>query len=500
MTASEDLLQVDADGFESWRTAARGLLAVGAAPETVQWIDRRSQAGRQQSTFDFALDRSERSPANGAKQLVNASPTTLHRVPKAFLDLAKTVAQHRSPERWSLLYRMLWRLTGGERHLLEIASDGDVYRARQMEKAIHRDAHKMKAFVRFRKTGSGDAERFVAWHRPDHYVVPITAPFFARRFDVMRWAILTPDESVWWDGEKLEFGPGCAREAAGNAAASGDGLPDDDEIESLWKTYYASIFNPARVKLKAMRAEMPKKHWATMPETELIEGLVRQAPRRVDEMVEKNSQQIGAEPFVPSGKCSLETLRSAVAECQGCDLYRDANHVVFGEGASQAKLMLVGEQPGDSEDVAGKPFVGPAGQLLDEVLAEVGLDRNELYITNAVKHFKWKPSGKRRLHVKPSSREISACRPWLSKEVEAVKPAMIVCLGATAASVILGPSFRITKQRGEVVKTDFARWTMATYHPSALLRMPDAESRATMRNLFTKDLRAAAEYLETLNV
>ena len=522
MTASEELLQVEADSFEAWRNAARRLLACGAAPATIQWIDRRSQAGKLQRTLSFTdqnvSDSSvaangqvghEKQSRAGQGSVLPSSP--VHRVPQAFLDLAKSVAQHRSTERWSLLYRMLWRITGGERHLLEIASDSDVYRARQMEKAIRRDAHKMKAFVRFRKTGNGDSERFVAWHQPDHYVVPIVAPFFARRFDVMKWAILTPDESVWWDGEQLEFGPGCSRAVAGNrsgvseSAGADSPLPSDDEMEALWKTYYASIFNPARVKLKAMRAEMPKKHWKTMPETELIEGLIRQAPRRVDEMVEKSSQQLGAESFIPSGLsatdsvCSLQTLKRAAEGCRGCDLYQNANHIVFGEGQAKASLMLIGEQPGDSEDVAGRPFIGPAGQLLDEVLLEVGIDREQLYITNAVKHFKWKASGKRRLHVKPSSREISACRPWLVREVELVKPKMVVCLGATAASVVLGPSFRITKQRGEVIKTDFARWTMATYHPSALLRVPDADSRLTMRRLFTDDLRAAADYLKILS-
>ena len=495
MTASEELLQVEVDSYESWRLAARGLLASGAAPATIHWIDRRSQRGSQQQTLSFS---------NVVVATQNQRPELAFKVPRAFLDLSQTVAQHRSPRRWELLYRMLWRITGGERQLLEIASDVDVYQARQMEKAISRDAHKMKAFLRFRKIGAGEGERYVAWHRPDHYVVPLTAGFFARRFDVMRWAILTPDESVFWNGSELEFAPGCPRGSVRSGLKlkndqSSNDPPNDDEMEDLWKTYYASIFNPARIKLDAMRAEMPKKHWATMPETELIAGLVRQAPQRVDEMIKKSSQQLGAEAFLPSAGCSLETLNTAAAECRGCDLYQAASHVVFGRGPAEAQLMLVGEQPGDLEDLEGEPFVGPSGQLLEEVLEEVGLRRADLYITNAVKHFKWKPSGKRRLHVKPASREISACRPWLVREIETVKPAMIVCLGATAAGVILGPSFRVTKQRGEVVKTEFASRAMATYHPSALLRVPDPVSRATMRSLFAEDLAVAAEYLRNLS-
>jgi DNA polymerase len=488
MSASEDLLRVEVDSFDRWRSSARRLLICGASPETVMWVDRRGGGRDQQSLLEPVGRTLDQIADDAADKGSDQSAAGVHRVPQSFLDCARMVAHHRSAECWGLLYRMLWRITGGQRHLMEIASDRDVHRARAMQKAVSRDAHKMKAFVRFRKTVQGDGERYVAWHRPDHYVVPVTADFFARRFDVMRWAILTPDQSVFWDGDRLEYGPGCPRSAA----------PTDDEMESLWKTYYSSIFNPARVKLRAMRAEMPKKHWATMPETALIDSLVRQSPKRVDEMVEKNDQTQGAEVYLPADCKSLSALGDAAAGCRGCDLHREATQTVFGRGPRQASLMLIGEQPGDQEDLAGEPFVGPAGQLLDDVMDQVGLRRDQLYVTNAVKHFKWKPAGKRRLHVKPSSREISACRPWLLAEIEAVRPLMIVCLGATAASVILGPAFRITKQRGVVMKTDFARWTMATYHPSAVLRVPDETSRETMRRLLTEDLTAAADYLRNI--
>jgi DNA polymerase len=201
-----------------------------------------------------------------------------------------------------------------------------------------------------------------------------------------------------------------------------------------------------------------------------------------------------AAEFVPATH-SLQKLRAAAAHCEGCDLFRRATQTVFGEGSRTARLMLVGEQPGDQEDREGHPFVGPAGRMLDEVLQDVGIDRKTVYVTNAVKHFKWIPRGKRRLHSKPSSRETAACRPWLEAEINAIKPEVIVLLGATAAQAFLGPQFRITKQRGQWIEGEGETRLMATYHPSALLRAPDPESRERMRGEFAADLKLVAKRL-----
>ncbi|MFL6589972.1 MAG: UdgX family uracil-DNA binding protein [Chthoniobacterales bacterium] len=190
---------------------------------------------------------------------------------------------------------------------------------------------------------------------------------------------------------------------------------------------------------------------------------------------------------------SLTTLRAAAKTCTACHLFRHATQTVFGEGPKGATLMLVGEQPGDQEDVAGKPFVGPAGKMLDRALEDAGIDRTEVYVTNTVKHFKWEPRGKRRLHKKPNSREIAACRPWLEAELRVVRPGLLVCLGATAAQAIFGPSFRVTRDRGKVLKADLAPRVLATVHPSSLLRQPDEESREREYKLFVADLRAAVK-------
>src|SRR5216110_666177 len=198
-----------------------------------------------------------------------------------------------------------------------------------------------------------------------------------------------------------------------------------------------------------------------------------------------------ARPATPPDTSSLSTVREAAKGCTACHLHKRATQTVFGEGPKKAPIMLVGEQPGDYEDVAGKPFVGPAGKIMDQALEEAGIDRKKVYVTNAVKHFKWEPRGKRRIHKKPNAREIAACRPWLEAELRLVKPKLLVCLGATAAQAILGPTFRVTRERGKVLSSKFAPRVMATVHPSSLLRQPDEASREREYKRFVVDLRAA---------
>jgi DNA polymerase len=204
-----------------------------------------------------------------------------------------------------------------------------------------------------------------------------------------------------------------------------------------------------------------------------------------------------AAEFLPAGG-KLRTLRNASRDCRGCDLWERATQTVFGEGAAGAKVMFVGEQPGDREDIEGRPFVGPAGQLLDRSLEQAGIDRDEVYITNVVKHFKWEPRGKRRIHKKPNLEEITACRPWLEAELDQVEPEILVCLGATAAQALLGPSFRVTKQRGIFVDSPLAPAVTATVHPSSILRAPDDAAREIETEAFVRDLAVIARKLEEM--
>ncbi|MBB6143934.1 DNA polymerase [Silvibacterium bohemicum] len=201
-----------------------------------------------------------------------------------------------------------------------------------------------------------------------------------------------------------------------------------------------------------------------------------------------------ARQYLPE-KITLHALQETAKGCRGCDLYRDATQTVFGEGQRGAEIIFIGEQPGDQEDIAGKPFVGPAGRLLDTCMEAAGIDRKAAYVTNAVKHFKWEPRGKRRIHKKPSMREIAACRPWLDAEVEAVSPKLIVCLGATAAQALLGSSFRVTQERGTIKKVEGYPPILATVHPSSILRAPDDETRKKETELFIADLKIVAGHV-----
>lgn len=358
----------------------------------------------------------------------------------------------------------------------------------------------MKAFVRFRAvTEPGhDDPRYVAWFEPDHHIVAHASGFFRRRFASMRWSILTPDTCAHWEGGgEVWSTPGTNRSAA----------PEADEMETAWQTYYRHIFNPARVKLAAMRAEMPQKYWKNLPEARLIPELIRHADRRAATMTgvprPEQTLRCGPRPTAPdiarhqaietAPADSLEQLSLQAAGCRDCPLAGPATRTVFGEGPADACLMIVGEQPGDREDLAGRPFVGPAGQLLDRALAKAGIDRQETYVTNAVKHFKYRPTGRARLHARPDAAELRACWPWLEAEIRLVKPELIVCLGGTAASALLGGPVRVRQQRSRLLARD-GRQVLVTVHPAYLLRLPDSRS-AVERAAFVADLVRAADAL-----
>lgn len=205
----------------------------------------------------------------------------------------------------------------------------------------------------------------------------------------------------------------------------------------------------------------------------------------------KDSPENSAREFFPDRK-SLKAFREAAADCKACDLWERATQTVFGNGARQAEIVFVGEQPGNEEDLSGKPFVGPAGRLFDDALVEAGIDRSQTYVTNVVKHFKWEPRGKRRIHKKPNAAEVNACRPWLEAEISLIRPNIIVCLGATAAQTLLGPKFKVSKQRGQFIESTLASYIMATVHPSSILRAPDDETRHLETRRFIDDLKKVA--------
>ncbi|HYP15837.1 MAG TPA: UdgX family uracil-DNA binding protein [Opitutus sp.] len=471
------MTELSFDGsFADWKRAARAALAAQQPPGAVRWVDRRlAQA-------ELTLPAAE--PA--ATSTVPDPPAEV-RVPREFVALAADVRSHRNAERWALLYRVLWRLTHDEPHLLDIRIDPDLAALHAMAKAVQREIHKMHAFVRFREVTQADGEVwFVAWFEPQHDVTEAAAPFFVDRFHGMKWSILTPDRCAHWDRQTLRFTPG----------ASASDAPPIDAAEDLWRVYYTSIFNPARVKVNAMTSEMPRRFWKNLPEAKAIPHLLASATPRVDGMLASSAaRSSGLDAFSPAPvppTRDLGALRDAAATCRACPLWRNATCTVFGGGPANARIVVVGEQPGDQEDRAGQPFVGPAGQLFDRALQAAGLQRSSLYVTNAVKHFKWTPRGKRRLHQKPNAREIAACRPWLEAELAAVQPELIVCLGSTAAQSVLQTPVRVLETRGQRLPTSFGAPALITVHPSSLLRLPTSADQAAAFDAFVADLKLLA--------
>lgn len=463
--------------FDGWRKAARVLALNDVKPSDVTW----RVAGAAPELFE---------PTDPPLEPLHGTFS----VPARFVELAEIAILHRNPERFALLYRLLWRLRQNH-DLLEIATDSDVAEISSMAKAVRRDEHKMHAFVRFREIGREQKSHFVAWFEPEYHIVELAAPFFARRFADMPWSILTPDHCAHWDGHAISFTQGVSKSEA----------PTADRLEETWRRYYASIFNPARLKVQAMQKEMPRKYWRNLPEASLIKPLIESAERTASAMIvneasephkpQKRPEPLKADEMPRKRADDIETLREEAADCRACHLYKHATQTVFGEGQQTARIMLVGEQPGDKEDLAGKPFVGPAGQMLDRALEEAGIDRRKVYVTNAVKHFKFVPRGKVRLHQKPNTPEIRACRQWYERELAAIKPELVVAMGASAAQSVLGKITPINKNRGRPIDLADGTRALVTVHPSYLLRLPDAEAKAREYRRFVQDLKMAAAML-----
>jgi probable DNA metabolism protein len=445
--------EVDWDGF---RQAARRLAMDGVAADQVAW-----SVGEPADLFVALEAQPPPAPAAGFT------------LPRALVELAQTVLQARDAERFSLLYALIRRAHGGEREVLEQTTDPLVHRAKRLAQAVRRDTHKFRAFLRFSETAAADgAARHVGWFEPEQFVVEANAGFFARRFGDAAWSILTPYRSAHGTGAARWFGPGVAWS---------DALDEARLTETLRKA-------------GAMASRAPQKYWQNLPAAAAIPELVRAAQGGMDTMVDPpvlSPPRAPARPHrasAPAASGRLAKAAADAAECRRCTLWERATQTVFGEGPADAKIMFVGEQPGDQEDLAGRPFVGPAGQLFDRAMAEAGLNRQAVYVTNAVKHFKFEPRGKRRIHAKPDTTEIVACKVWLDIERGEVMPQVLVLMGATAARAVLERVVAITRERGK--KLPFGNGTaVVTVHPSYLLRLPDEASKAREYAAFVTDLK-----------
>ncbi|MEX1235143.1 MAG: UdgX family uracil-DNA binding protein [Roseovarius sp.] len=459
----------------AWREAARGLLAAGVPPGDVLW----NAEGQQEAPDLFGTE---------VSALVPTGDIT---VPRSFVALANSVCFHSDPQRYARLYALLWRLRAAP-HLMSDRADPDLAKLRQMEKAVHRCRHKMRAFVRFREiTAPGTNRRsFAAWFEPTHYTLEMNAAFFRDRFADMNWRIVTPDVTAIYDGADVRLEPG----------QDPPHLPEDAS-EELWLTYFRSIFNPARLKVSAMTSEMPRKYWKNLPEAAAIPDMIAGAPARARAMAAAAPtlppvRAARAQAQLAAHKCAWTDggagLEADIRACTRCPLHCHATQAVCGEGPEDARLMIVGEQPGDQEDLAGRPFVGPAGQLFTRLAGQAGLDREAAYLTNAVKHFKHIPRGRRRIHQRPDAGEVAHCKWWLDAEIARTQPDLILAMGATAALALTGSGARITARRGRIERGLAGRDVLLTLHPSYLLRQPDEAARARATDDFCADLAQAA--------
>jgi DNA polymerase len=420
--------QTDWDG---WRGAARRLALAGIEPAAVDW----SVGGASDALPD----------ASGGFSL-----------PRALVSLAAIAIQARQPDRFGLLYSLVWRAHAGER-LMDDPSDPDLVLARRLALAVRAEAHRMRTNMRFLPA----AGRFLGWYAPAHFVLPANAQLMVRRFPDIPFSVITPDGAAHWDGAALRFGSGLRH------------ADDDATLLAWWEEFGADLLDQAEA-------------GTSVPEAEDLDEIPRPPDRPPLGPV---VLPVAADPGL------LRTAREALA-CKLCPLYEPATQTVFGEGPADAPVMFVGEQPGDQEDTIGRPFVGPAGQMMDRALEEAGIDRRTIYVTNAVKHFKFTQRGRRRIHQTPEVPEIQACNSWLVRERALIRPRLLVLMGGSAARAVTGRAVTISRERGRPMTLPDGQTAFVTVHPSYLLRLPDAESKKREYAAFVRDLQAVKTLME----
>jgi DNA polymerase len=417
--------------WEGWRKATRSLVLAGVAPEDVRWSVRSHDE--------------EGDPVQ--------EKTGSFGVSRTLVTLASFAIQARDRERFDLLYRLVWRAHAGEK-----ADAAETRSAHGLAFAVRAEAHKMRTLLRYLPMQEGNRTRYLGWYEPAHYVLEANAQLIARRFPDLVFSILTPDGGAHWDGTELRFSSGVAS------------VSDDEALQSWWRKHHASLLRDARV-------------GTAIPEAEQLD----EVPRPPDH------PPLGPVVLPLHADAPLQDAMHEASDCRRCHLHELATQTVFGEGPAHAKVLFVGEQPGDQEDVIGRPFVGPAGQIMDRAMEEAGIDRRTVYITNAVKHFKFEPRGKRRIHKTPEAPEIQACRFWLDVELVRLRPKLVVAMGGTAARALLGRAVTITRERGRPIEMPDGQAAFVTVHPSFLLRVPDEDAKAREYRAFVDDLRKVAE-------
>jgi DNA polymerase len=457
--------------FSGWRRTARQLIEDHIAPSNINWQSQNAGNDLFSAPFEALID----------------TRSSNVKIPKQLAELLTLAACYRSEQRWALLYKVLWRVVNGDPAAM-LAGDEDGSELHRWAKAVRREIHHMHAFLRFRQRElAAGAPEYLAWHEPAHDVLALAAPHFSDRMGQTSWLIATPDAAALWDGHTLRIETPCPPDLAALAKQQ------RDDGEALWLAYYASTFNPARANPKIMAGHMPKRFWKDLPEGPLIPELLSQA--RIGTQRTAQAKSVGEQPGKRVSALAHDVLpvreqATTLEQCRRCPLWEQATQAVPGEGPATARILLLGEQPGDQEDLLGRPFMGPAGQVLNHAIECAGLKRGELYLTNAVKHFKWKPQGLRRKHVTPTH-EIASCRHWLEQELAEIDPEIVVALGSTAFEALLGyKPDSLTAYIGKAMNWK-GRKLLVTYHPSYVLRLPDAIKRQQAQQKIVEILEQA---------
>ncbi|KIG03439.1 UdgX family uracil-DNA binding protein [Caballeronia concitans] len=464
--------------FAAWRTVARSLVTEGVAPEDVLWRESAASA----TVFGTIAPPCGPVDPNAPKPV---------KIAREFLAMLETAACYRARDRWPFLYKVLWRWTQGDRAVAS-PEDADGHRLNRMIEAVQVEESKMRKTLRFRhRDASLGPPEFISWCEPVHDLLEHAAMHFATRMGSATWMIATPHGAAFWDGALLRVDRTSEPEEKpmdfGESADSMSGeAVSGDAIEALWLAYYESTFAPALENAVEMASHMPVRYWKSPPNERADPALIARAdpytrrdrePRNVPDDMEVPLNT----DLEPLKGTSLKAPPSLDA-CKRCSLWRNATQAVPGTGPDNARVMLVGEQPGDSEDREGTPFVGAAGKLLDDAIREAQLTRESLFLTNAVKHFKWDEQAqeaggdKERLLVTPSQREREACRYWLDEELTRIAPKVVVALGATALKALTGHRTALSEYLGKTIEHK-GRIVVPTYHPSYLLRLTDEKVR-----------------------
>jgi DNA polymerase len=422
--------------WEGWRHATRRLVLAGVEPGAITWSVGGEPGGEWERAGGF-------------------------HVPRALVSLASLAIQARDAERFGLLYSLVWRVSNGEK-LLEDKTDPDLLLIRRMALGVRADAHRMRTNMRYLSVSENGGTRLIGWYEPAHFVLPANAQLITRRFAEQTLSIVTPDGAAHWDGSRLLFGSGLRH------------AEDDEALQAWWEIHHEKLLEQATADV-------------SVPEAEALEEVPRPPDRPA----------LGPVVLHTSPDPALLNSARDAGMCRRCPLYEPATQVVFGEGPADAAAMFIGEQPGDQEDIIGRPFVGPAGQMMDRAMEKAGIDRRTVYVTNAVKHFKFSQRGKRRIHQTPEVPEIRACSFWLDVERTRVRPSLIVLMGATAARSVLGRPVTISRERGRPIRMPDGPLVFITVHPSFLLRQPNAAAKAREYEAFVRDLRSIHSLMTT---